>query len=107
MHSRRRRQWPRVRYRERSDGALSSPLCGEQRLERLAHELLQLGAARLRLVERGGEDSALFGKQALRVQHIACLGAAGIELLLADAEIFLCLSDRDLRGIERGEALGG
>ena len=53
------------------------------------------------------QHGALLGEQALRVEHVAGLGAAGVELLLADAQVLLRLPDGDGGGVERRQALRG
>src|SRR5262245_41766431 len=75
--------------------------------QREAHQLLELGPARMRLVERRRERGALEGEQGLGVEDVLAGGAAGVELLAADAEVLLRLADRGARRIERVEALRG
>ena len=64
---------------------------GMQLVDRAAHQALQLGAARLRLVERGRERRALLREQRLAIEHVVAGRPAGVELLAADAEVLLRL----------------
>src|SRR5262245_63519588 len=77
------------------------PRGGRQLLEREAHQLLQLGPASMRFVQRGGERRALLREQRLRVEHVLAGGASGVELLLPDAQVLLGLADGGARRVER------
>src|SRR5262245_56266166 len=83
-----------------------SPRGGCQVFQRQAHQLLQLGASRVRLVEGGGERRPLLGEERLSVEDVLAGGAPGVELLLADAEVLLRLPDGGVRRVEGGETLG-
>src|SRR5262245_26228441 len=85
----------------------TSPRGGDHLVERQPHQLLQLGAAGVRLVERGGERGALACEQRLGVERVFAGGAAGGELLAADAQVLLRLNDGRLGGGEGREALLG
>src|SRR4030095_4271309 len=84
-----------------------SPRRGCQVFQRQAHQLLQLGASRVRLVEGGGKRRPLLGEKRLGVEDVLAGGAPGVELLLANAQVLLRLPDGGVRRVEGGEALSG
>jgi len=57
------------------------------------------------LVEGGGEGGTLAREQQLGVEDVLAGGAAGVELLLPDAQVLLRLADGAAGGVERRETL--
>src|SRR5262249_42957068 len=55
----------------------------------------------------GGEGGTLAREEQLGVEDVLAGGAAGVELLLADAQVLLRLADRSAGGVERRETLRG
>src|ERR1700687_4891579 len=77
-------------------------------VERKPDELLEFGAPRVCLIQRRGQCGALLREQRLGVEHVLAGGAAGVELLLPNAQVLLRLTDGGLGGAPRGEPfLGG
>src|SRR5207253_921142 len=84
-----------------------SPRVGDDVVEREPEQLLQLGAPRVRLVERARARGALRGEQRLGVEHVVAGRPAGVELLAADAEVLLRLRHPGLGRRGGGQALLG